>query len=202
VPYAPDRLLLFGPYWEKTAELPVNTRASVIGSSYLDDYKAAGIAKTARLAVVISQGVIGPALFDAVAAIAGRAPQWQFCFRAHPGESTAAYTERLAQRAGRPANMTVSPPSEDFSALLRRADVQIGVFSTGLFEGMGFGTRTILLPLPGIEYMDEVLDRGEAVLARDAREIPALLETAPTCRDPAKYYSAPVPSITAALRSA
>jgi hypothetical protein len=50
--------------------------------------------------------------------------------------------------------------------------------------------------------MDEVLDRGEAVLARDAREIPALLETAPTCRDPAKYYSAPVPSITAALRRA
>jgi hypothetical protein len=201
VPYAPDRLLLFGTYWETAAPLPANMRASVIGCSYLDSYKRAGIAKTPRLAVVLSQGVIGPAVFDAVARIAGRAPAWEFRFRTHPGESPDAYAERLAGLPERPRNLTISPASEDFSALLYRAEVQIGVFSTGLFEGMGSGTRTILLPMSGIEYMDDVLGRGEAVLARRASEIPDLLETAPTCRDPAKYYSSPVPSITAALRT-
>lgn len=201
VPYAADRLLLFGPYWANAAQLPVNTRTTVIGCSYLDDYKAAGIAKTPRLAVVISQGVIGPALFDAVAAVASRAPGWHFRFRAHPGEAAAVYARKLAELAERPSNLTVSPSSEDFSALLWRAEIQIGVFSTGLFEGMASGTRTILLPLPGIEYMDGVLARGEAVLARDASDILRLLDTAPACGDPAKYYSVPVPSIMSALRA-
>ncbi len=48
--------------------------------------------------------------------------------------------------------------------------------------------------------MDEIVARGEAVVARSAKEIARLLNTAPLCQDPEKYYSRPTASVSRLLR--
>jgi hypothetical protein len=200
VPYAPDRLLLFGRYWKTAAELPGNTEPVVVGCRYLARYLSIPLPKVPRQVVVISQGAIGTRLFEAVLAIAHLAPDWQFIFRCHPGEQPAAYEARLSASEMRVPNLSISPNEDDFSELLARSEVQIGVFSTGLFEGMRYGNRTILLDLPGIEYMQDVIDQREAVVARTAAEIPSLLPIAPPSRNPEDYYSEPVESVTRLFR--
>lgn len=95
-----------------------------------------------------------------------------------------------------PVNLRISPTTEEFYTLLAGADVQIGVGSTGLFEGMALGARTIVLNLFGAERMEAVLASGEAVLAHSGEEIAALLNGAPAARDTSKYYAPPVPSVS------
>jgi len=73
--------------------------------------------------------------------------------------------------------------------------VQIGVYSTSLFEGMALGARTILVDLPGIESMTGVLEAGEASLARNGAEIAAALGVAPMVVDTSRYYAPPVKSV-------
>ncbi len=200
VPYAPNRLLLLGPYWRDAAELPANTDTVVIGCRYLDRYLQARVTKIPRQAVVVSQSAIGRRLFDATMTFARTAPGWQFVFRPHPQEDAEGYNGVLSDR-GDIGNLRISERSEDFSMLLAESEVQIGAFSTGLFEGMIYGARTIVLALPGVEYMHDTIARGDAVLAQAAEDVPALLDTAPSARNPEKYYSPPVPSVSAALRS-
>ena len=42
--------------------------------------------------------------------------------------------------------------------LMSLSKVQVGVFSTSLYEGIGFSCKTYLLNLNGIEYMKDLLD--------------------------------------------
>jgi hypothetical protein len=199
VPYAPKHLLVFGQFWAENTELPGNTTPLVIGSDNIAHYRAREIPRVRKRAIVLSQGAIGARLFEAAVTAARAAPEWEFIFRLHPNEDARAYRKQLLQSPS--ANIRISAPQDDFFELLASADVQIGVFSTGLFEGMALGARTIVLPLPGIEYMRSAIERGDAVLADDAHAIAGLLDKAPLAREPEYYYAPPVPSISSILEA-
>ena len=43
-----------------------------------------------------------------------------------------------------------------------QARYQVGVFSTAVYEGLALGCVTLLVDLPGLEYMLPLIERGEA----------------------------------------
>jgi hypothetical protein len=182
VPYFADQLWLFGDYWRAAVELPANCRAVVAGSDLPP--KAA---KTPRLAVASSHLPNDGRLFETVVRAARAAPHWSFVFRPHPQERFEDYEARLAN--ARPANLRLSPMEENVHTLLAGADVQIGVSSTTLFEGMALGARTIILDLPGAEMMSEVIQAGDAVLAEAGADLTGLLSAAPKARKAEAYFS-------------
>ena len=47
---------------------------------------------------------------------------------------------------------------------LANSEFQAGVFSTALYEGIEFNCKTILLDLPGIEYMDSFIEKYHPIL--------------------------------------
>ena len=47
---------------------------------------------------------------------------------------------------------------------LATSEFQAGVFSTALYEGVEFNCKTILLDLPGIEYMDKFIEEYNPIL--------------------------------------
>jgi hypothetical protein len=47
---------------------------------------------------------------------------------------------------------------------LANSEFQAGVFSTALYEGIEFNCKTILLDLPGIEYMDNFIEKYKPIL--------------------------------------
>jgi hypothetical protein len=87
------------------------------------------------------------------------------------------------------------------AAQFSKSSVQLGVYSTALYEGMAAGLRTILFDLPGIEHMDTCLQRGDAILATQPKDAASLLATAPRAKD-ASFYLMPAVSIAAALNIA
>ena len=198
IPYFASRFLAFGRYWIDHVELPANTRATVVGSSNIAALREVPVDRQPRRLVVTSQGPTYWPLLECTVETARITPDWEFIFRPHPREDVASYRDRIANLGGAPPNLRLSDHAEDVYQLIKSADVQMGVASTTLFEGMSLGCRTIVFKAPGCEAMEEVLRVGDAVLAATPAEVFACLASAPTPHDLQRYYANPS-NLSAAL---
>lgn len=197
-PYMADRMLTFGSFWSCNLELPAGMTATVIGSDNMKKLESTKAAKVPRRVVAMSQIPTDWQFFDTIVAAARLAPGWTFHLRPHPWENIGLYRARLAAISP-PDNFILNDPDTDLYGLLASAEVQVGVFSTSLFEGMKLGARTIVLDLPGAEVMEGVIQTGDAVLACGPDELVKILQAAPRASDCTKYYASPVASIAAAI---
>jgi hypothetical protein len=202
VPYAPDALLLFGSYWGEAVDLPANTAKVVIGSGNLEKYQSQARRKTSKQVFVPSQGTIGRRLFEFTISAAKLAPEWNFVFKPHPAESLEMKNFIESDAQGTVKNFRILSPKDDIYEVLAASEVQVGVYSTALFEGMALGVRTIVVRLPGSEHMAAAVESGDAVFAQDPQEIARLLSSAPRALRADRYYAPPVLSILAALATA
>jgi hypothetical protein len=157
--------------------------------------------KQPRQVLVISQSVLGQALLTLVARAAALAPDYRFVFRPHPSELESDLHGSLAAAGlAQPANLSIGSGGEPLYRQLAEAALQVGVFSTGLFEGMMLGCRTIVADLPGAEAMGAVIERGDALRVETPEDLVAALPHAPIA-EPTDYYAEPVASILQLLDS-
>ena len=196
IPYAPDTLLCFGQFWVETTEFPGNTLPLVIGrTSVIDDMLQKKRPKKQKQIVILSQGALSGDLIRVAVQAAQLKPHLRFIFRLHPSEFKEDVLAKLSDaRLEMPENITLSQHERSFYDLLAESDIQVGVFSTALFEGMLLDCRTILLNLPGVEWLKPVVDRGDAIMVETAEELVSRLEEAPRARS-IDYYSKPVDSV-------
>jgi hypothetical protein len=67
--------------------------------------------------------------------------------------------------------------SGDVHHNLSSAFVQVGVSSTALFEGLGYGLNTAIFRAPFHEYMEELYQKGLACLVEDANQLLAYINS-------------------------
>ncbi len=119
--------------------------------------------KEANLVIVLSQptvaGMMVKALIDRRHALAG----FRLVIKLHPIELEDPRRRNVYLPLAGEGNISFDE-SGDLHNLLSRAEYQIGVYSSALFEGIELGCRTLLLPLPGIEHMERLLKSNQAVL--------------------------------------
>jgi hypothetical protein len=179
----PDHLLLFGALWrEATPGLPLmaaNTPA--LGYAWLELQRQVYVRLRGagpRRVLFLSQGSIGRELARVAAELRQRLPRDEFeiVYRLHPSEAPdwqQAYPElaradlRVESAAQRPLYATQSD-----------SDVQVGVYSTALLEGVAFGLETYLVALPGHEQLALLTAAGIARLVPDAASLAAALRDA------------------------
>lgn len=192
VPYKPDELWCFGDFWHETTPLPGQTRARVIGAPYVHELAKLGDGtRSENLVVFTSQGVIGKRLFEIALETARRRPDKEVIFRLHPSEALEDYEAALQAAGTKPANFALSHKNPNIFALLSKTAIQIGAFSTTLFEGMSLGCRTVVIDLPGCEYMRPAVQKGDVLFVRDVDELVAKLDEAPLAADSEYYYAKP-----------
>ena len=86
--------------------------------------------------------------------------------------------------------------------LLAQSKMLIGVYSTVVYEGLGMGLRTILLNLPGIEYMEELVESKAVSVVKSVEEFMNIIRhPAPDTATNAKIFFKPnaLENIAAAL---
>jgi hypothetical protein len=59
---------------------------------------------------------------------------------------------------------------------LAESEYLAGVFSTAIYEGLAFGCKTVIIELPGAEYMEELMDKGLARSARSSDELSNIIK--------------------------
>ena len=122
----------------------------------------AGLVKNKQV-VVISQPTVGAAAFTLCrriepAAAISPGPLFIGCIRSKKigGKTTRGWPHAgIAVSDGQDGNVY---------SLLAQSRIQIGVYSAALVEGLAFGLETYLVDLPGVEYLQPLIDRKWAKL--------------------------------------
>ena len=211
-PYTTDHLFTFGGFWSEAATLPFEPgQVKVYGFGHLHS-RLSDVARSnarAREVLFLSQGVISAPLVAYAIALAEANRELNLgltiTYKLHPSEFTTWRSTLSAlsrsERSGALSVIDQQRPS--LYELMSRAQWQVGVFSTALYEGLTLGCQTILVDLPGVEYMERLIDEQvvDFVSTHDeliehlrgalSRELSVGGDTARSARDEARFFAPP-----------
>lgn len=179
--YFPDIFYSFGTYWQEVVDFPIDKKNVIpYGLPYLKErmkiYK--NIKKNEKQILFISQGVIGKELSQFAYESAQVLGDYKFVYKLHPGEYDRwkdEYDELVL--ASKLDNVEVVGSNEkELYSYLAESEYQIGVSSTAIYEGLIFNCKTLLIDLPGIEYMKYLIEKNIASKINNVTELKYQLE--------------------------
>lgn len=166
----PASMMIWGAYWARLAQMPIAEEScSVIGFDFFKRKLAAlpSVNKHNAELVVISQGALGDKIASCIYEYCAELQGYKLFYKLHPSEYERWREYPYLEELARSGVIEIVTDQYDLYTLLRQVGVQVGVFSTALYEGLALGCQTILLDLPGVEYMTGLVDAGMASLAND-----------------------------------
>jgi hypothetical protein len=173
----PDYFFTFGDYWKRLVAFPLpSDRLPSMGFPYyeqeLERYKNVDRKKQI---LFLSQPMFGRQMsqfaIDLARELGGT---WHIVYKLHPGEEGHVWQELYSTLAGSGIEV-VRDKEKPLYQMLAESEVQIAVNSTAVYEGLGFGLRTYLLDIPGVEMMEHLLEAGYARLVGSVGEMRDLL---------------------------
>ena len=189
----PDYLLTFGDFWKLRAKYPIGLdKIFSVGFPFhdLESEKYRKIEKRKQV-LFISQGTVGAAMSKLAVRVAKRLDKpFRIVYKLHPGEYGRWKKEYpwLVESGMRVLDDDKMP----LYRLFAESEIQVGVYSTAIYEGLGFGLKTYLIDLPGVEYMIELIENKAASVISSADELIAkILNPAEENRMKAEYYFKP-----------
>ena len=163
--YFPNEFWVWNEYWQKLIKFPKNTDIKIYSFRYLEGEKKkyANISKIRNQMVVLGQGGITDKMAKKILDNKNYFKNFQIIFKLHPEEYSKWNNYENLKNIISILNVKVVE-DVDLYKLLAESEYQVGVFSTALYEGVEFGCKTILLDLPGIEYMDRFIEFYKATI--------------------------------------
>ena len=121
----------------------------------------------------ISQGVIGKYLSKVAFEIARELKGYEIIYKLHPGEYETwgqNYPELVS--ASSLDNFKVIDNSQTpLYKLFAESNYQVGAFSTAIYEGLMFNCKTFILDVPGVEYLNDLIDKGYVFKINDVNDL-------------------------------
>lgn len=171
----PERMLLFSDFWKQQLRVPIAGEClRAVGYPLFEEKQRAygNKRKTGRKKTVlfISQGTIGKYLGRLAFEMSRLLPaeKYRIVYKLHPSESQT-WTEDYAyfSMAGIEA---AGQDGKSIYEYFASSDIQIGVYSTAIYEGLGFGLRTLIFRVGHYDIMQPLVDAGYARYIDSAKE--------------------------------
>lgn len=164
--YLPERIFSWGSFWEDTLkEINFNVKIKTIGfdafRSTIDKYNE--VQKENKSILVLSQTALGEKIMGLVWQHRKLFEGYKVYYKLHPEEYLMYKQYPSFQQLSELTGISFLE-NGDLYELMAKSERQVGVFSTALYEGLAFKCKTYLLDLPGVEYMDELKQRGYATM--------------------------------------
>ena len=174
-PYFCDYFFSFGPFWHAMADLPLrDEKIMTFGFPHLSEQLAKvdtndemgsdkGLSQSNSV-LFLSQGVIGEGLAKYAVACSQAQLPWHLRYKLHPSEYNTWRSDYplLAEQSDAGLIEVIDHHRLSLYDLMREAQYQVGVFSTAVYEGMALGCQTLLIDLPGLEYMNALIEQNFA----------------------------------------
>ncbi len=164
--YFPDTFYAWSDFWATMMPLPISKERIVnAGFPYMEQNRRRyrHVQRNTGQVLVLSQGSIGEKIAALVYQHRRSLDKYRIVYKLHPGEYDRwrEYPSLTALAAQPNVRICLD---EDLYALFAQSEYQMGVYSTAIYEGIEFGCRTVLLDLPGIEYMDHIRKRDDVCM--------------------------------------
>jgi hypothetical protein len=173
----PDYFLVFGDFWKYRITYPIpQEKIFSVGYPFfeIETNKYKSEPKKDQI-IFISQGTIGKSLSIFAADLSKEQDfNLDIIYKLHPGEY--ARWKKDYPWLLDTGILVVDNDSVPLYKLLCQSKALIGVYSTVVYEGLGLGLRTFLLDLPGIEYMDELIENKAVTKISSVNELICMLE--------------------------
>ncbi len=172
----PDYVYVFSEYWKKCAHLPIAEDHIIItGYPYferqLNKYKT-GCDKGDRINIIfVSQGTVGKELSRLAADLYDLLDKnrYHIIYKLHPGEY-AEWKERNPWLLKNDIEV-VDSLEHNIYEYFARCHIQVGVYSTAIYEGLGFGLTTYIYNIAHADTMVELCEQGYAAYVNNAEEL-------------------------------
>jgi hypothetical protein len=155
----PDYLLTWGDYWSSAAGFPIEeSRVYSVGFPYIERKKDIEAQRKQQI-LFISQETIGVALSKFANELSNIQDfEYEILYKLHPHER-ADWKTRYPWLVSSNVKV-IDQPQVLLYDLFSECKIQIGVYSTALFEGLAFGLRTFLVDIKGVGVMESLLKSG------------------------------------------
>ncbi|KGK98389.1 hypothetical protein LI82_11840 [Methanococcoides methylutens] len=179
--YFPDIFYSFGTYWNDIVNFPICKKNIICyGFPYMrtrkEKYNKA--MKKKKQILFLSQGAIGKELAKFVYEAAQVLDEYNIVYKLHPGEYDRwekEYNELVL--ANHLKNVEViSDNKKELYHYFAESEYQIGVFSTAIYEGLAFKCKTLLVDLPGIEYMSSLIEKEIVTKVTNVEDLKCQIE--------------------------
>ena len=183
-PYFCDYFFSFGSFWHNMASLPLaDEKLITFGFPHLNEQLLKANVQDKAITNVesnksesilfLSQGVIGEELAKYAVACAQAQLPWRLRYKLHPSEYNTWRNDYPNLAAQADVNLIEVIDHHRFNLydLMREAHYQVGVFSTAVYEGMALGCKTLLVDLPGLEYMSALIEQDLAEKLHSPQEL-------------------------------
>ena len=187
IEYFPDKILSFGDYWKNACPFPIDSENIIsMGFPYFEEnsktyMKIAEKKDNEQIGqqqiLFISQGVIGKYLSKLAYETASNindSKNYNFIYKLHPGEygTWRENYDYLTKAVDEFDNFTVIDKSEPpLYELFAKSHCQIGAFSTAIYEGLAFNCKTFIIDVPGVEYLDDLIDKDIVKKVKNSEEL-------------------------------
>ena len=187
IEYFPDKILSFGDYWKNACPFPIDSENIIsMGFPYFEEnsktyMKVAEKKDNEQIGqqqiLFISQGVIGKYLSKLAYETASNindSKNYNFIYKLHPGEygTWRENYDYLTKAVDEFDNFTVIDKSEPpLYELFAESHYQIGAFSTAIYEGLAFNCKTFIIDVPGVEYLDDLIDKDIVKKVKNSEEL-------------------------------
>lgn len=172
----PDKIFLFGDYYKQDVRYPLNKDCLVpIGFPYFErEIKQRSKNKRTDhryTILILSQGIYTRGLSELAINLQElvRDRGMRILYKLHPNE----YTDWRSLHPGLEESgvEVVGQRGISLYDCLATSDVQVGVYSTAIYEGLGFGIRTFIFSQEGAQFMRRLIELGIAELIGSAEEL-------------------------------
>lgn len=176
IAYFPNKILSFGDYWKDASAYPIKKHAIFsVGFPYFEDNskKYKNVSKKKNQILFISQGVIGKYLSEFACDLASTLEGYDFIYKLHPGEYST-WNENYPKlvEADKLDNFSVIDSNEpELYKLFAESEYQVGAFSTAIYEGLAFNCKTFIVDVPGVEYLDDLVEKKIVVKVRNPNDM-------------------------------
>jgi hypothetical protein len=168
----PDYLLTWGEFWGDRVEFPIpDKRVIPVGYPYLEQRrnKHTDVASNDQI-LLISQRSIGKELSKFALELEQHPHiDHDIVYKLHPGEYDY-WEEEYPWLVD--ADFEVIDSSEPpLYELFAGSNIQVGVYSTAIYEGMVFNLKTFVYDCPGVGTLDSLIEEGAAELISSSDEL-------------------------------
>ena len=132
------------------------------------------IPKIKNQILFISQGVIGEYLSNFAFDLFKKLDEnYTFIYKLHPGEyETWRENYPVLSKLIKYDNFKLIDNNEiPLYKLFAESEFQVGAFSTAIYEGLSFNCKTFILDVPGVEYLDDLVEKNIVIKINDSDDM-------------------------------
>ena len=165
--YYSDVFYSWGNFWNKSVSNTFNEVKSFGFQYFRDRIKRYNNKVKENKILILSQTALGEKIMNETFKLVNELSGFQILYKLHPEEYK--IYKKYPSYSKLASNKNLKFVEEcNLYQIMSESKIQIGVFSTALYEGVGLCCNTFLYNLNGLEYMKDLIDSGHAkVLSSD-----------------------------------